>query len=147
MTTDPPKENSRRRKVPLAERLNRELSEHGGGNVADERSDLLRDQAKAKGAEHRRRVAEREAAQAAKGVAAQAVVVEAPAAPTVAPLAPDRALSRQERHEAEELAANRRTIWLPQPVTAPGTNMRIHGYDPLHVPDWLQEVLDGQLAA
>jgi hypothetical protein len=136
--TDEPHKRAPRKK-PLAERLNRELSERGGGSIADERSELLRDQARARGVEHRRRVALREAA--------QAVVVDPPAAPPVAPPAPDRALSRLERHEAEELAQNRRTVWLPEPIVIPGTQRRVFAYDPENVPPWLAEILAEQVAA
>ena len=107
-----------------------------GDRLADDRSELLRDQARARSAEHRRRVAERESAQAA-------VAPDDPPAPTpVATPAPDRALSRRERLEAEELAANRRTVWLPTPIVDPVTGRRVLAYDPLHVPPWLQEALD-----
>jgi len=115
-----------------------------GSTVAADRDELLAAQAKARAIEHRRRQAERAAVKDRA-----ALVPDDPPEPTPVAAVTEtaRPLSRQERHEAAELAANRRTVWLPEPVVAPGTNLRVCGYDPLHVPDWLREVLAEQVAA
>jgi hypothetical protein len=57
---------------------------------------------------------------------------------------PPAPLSAQERHEAEELASNRRTVWLPEPIVDPVTGRIVVGYDP-HTLDqvpWLAEILN-----
>ena len=101
--------------------------------LADERDELLRAQARARAAEHRRRQAERAAA---KGTTSTAALVSNTMETSTTP-DPDRALSAQERHEAAELAANRRTIWLPEPVVDPVTGRRVFAYDPQECPTWL----------
>jgi hypothetical protein len=122
----------------LHERLNAEIADqHGGGSLADDRGELLATQARARAAEHRRRQAERAAAKAR-----QALADDPPGPPAAVVADPERPLSAQERHEAAEFAANRRTVWLPAPVTMPGTQRRVFAYDPANVPEWLREVLD-----
>ena len=110
--------------------------------LADERDELLADQARARAVEHRRRQAERATTKASTPPAperdeAKVANVLATSAP-----APDRPLSRQERFEAEELASCRRAVWLPSPIVDPVSGLRVHGFDPENVPLWLQEVLD-----
>jgi hypothetical protein len=108
-----------------------------GDRLEDDRRELLRDQARARAAEHRRRQAERAAAKAIT----TAVAIAPPDPPPVV-ADPERSLTAQERAEAAEMASNRRTVWLPEPVVAPGSGMRVFAYDPANVPGWLQEVLD-----
>jgi len=112
--------------------------------------DVEREQAKARAAEHRRRqqakAAAREAAKALEGEQAPVHQAE-PAAAVVAD--PERSLSAQERAEAAEMASNRRTIWLPEPITDPLTGRRILAYDPATLDEipWLREVLAEQVSA
>jgi hypothetical protein len=103
-----------------------------GDRLADDRSELLRDQAKARAAEHRRRQAEKAAAREAAKALAPLVPDDPPEPP-----APDRPLSAQERAEAAEMASNRRTVWLPVPIVDPVTGRRVLAYDPQACPEWL----------
>jgi len=123
--------------------MNAEL--HGGGSVADDRGQLLGDQ-RAKIAKDRQRprpsttaIAERvERDRVALGL-------DAEPAPVVVVDPADRALNAQERHEAAELAACRRAVWLPAPIVDPMSGLRVWGYDPLKVPAWLAVELAKQV--
>ena len=113
-----------------------------GNNLADDRSELLRDQARARAVEHRRRQAERAAAKDRA-----AVTPDDPPEPPVAVVTVEaRALSAQERSEAAELASNRRTVWLPTPIVDPVTGRRVLAYDPENCPEWLAGELAKQVA-
>jgi hypothetical protein len=109
------------------------------GQLADDRSELLRAQARARAEEHRRRQQAKAAAREAQALAPVVPDDEEKVAhvwSTSTP-APDRRLTAQERAEAAEMAQNRRTVWLPAPIVDPVTGRRVLAYDPQECPAWL----------
>lgn len=48
------------------------------------------------------------------------------------------------QREVEQVAADRRTVWLSEPIVDPVTGRRVLAYDPENCPEWLAEILAEQ---